>query len=136
MQICSCGGLPSRYNCYTCLKPAVMSLCSYPSNGHVKHNCTRPSGMYVTVAPDQQPYLYKCAYYQHACLLQFRFISSQVYYLCTRPSAMSVTIASHHLPCLSQIHTPSQQSCQTLLNLHLQACMSDTLALDQHSYLL
>ena len=45
-----------------------------------KHNCTRPSGMYVTVASDQQPCLYNSllTVCNAACLLQFHFISIYV----------------------------------------------------------
>ena len=101
-----------------------------------KHNCTRPSDMYVTAAPDQKPCLYNLLTINYAMLhVCYSFILSaiHVYYICTRPSAMSVTIASGHLPGLSLLRLTSSHVCK---NLHLQACMSDTLALDQHSYLI
>ena len=106
--ICSCGGGTSRYICYTCLRSAVMSLCSYPTNGPVS-----------TIAPDHQAcmlQLYLTSSHVFiicllsACLLQFHLISIHVYYICNRQSTMSVTIAFDHLPCLSQLHSPAVMS--------------------------
>ena len=78
-----------------------------PNQRAGKHNCTRPSDMFVTVAPDQKPCIFfiicLLSVCNAACLLQFHFISIDVYYICTRPSAMSVTIAFDHLPGLSQL---------------------------------
>ena len=90
-HICSCVAVTSRYICYTCLRPTVMSICSYPTNG-----------LENTIAQDHQACFYSCtwltvmpllvAYYQHACLLQFHLINIHVYYICTRPSSMSLTV--------------------------------------------
>ena len=122
----------SRYICSTCLRPAVMSLFSYPTNGMVSK-----------IAPDHQP-----------CKLQFHLTSSHVFISFILSAYMSVTVSSYQYPCILHLHptishacnncippfamsfkvAPNQQSC--LLDLHLQACMSDTLAPDQHSYLL
>ena len=103
-----------------------------PNQQAGKHNCTWPSDIYVTVAPDQQQCLYKLhTINMHFC---YSFILSASMYIylyptishvcnnCMRPFAMYFTVALN------------QQFC--LLNLHLQACMSGTLATDQHSYLL
>ena len=47
--IYSCLGWTSRYLRYTCLRPTVMSpIMLIPDKRAGKHNCTRPSGMYVT----------------------------------------------------------------------------------------
>ena len=72
------------YVFYACTQPAV------------KHNCTRPSGMYVTVAPDQQ----SCLYILHTISMHVScsfILSASMNVICTQPSAMSVTIASDHL---------------------------------------
>ena len=101
--------MTSRYICYPWPRPAVMSLCSYPTNGLVS-----------TIAPDHQACMLQLHLTSsHAfiicllsvcsavCLLQFHFISIHVYYISTRPSAMAVTIASNHLPCLPQLRLTS-----------------------------
>ena len=100
-----------------------------------KHNCTRPSGIYVTVAPDQQQCLYKLhtinINFYYSFILSAPMYNTQIHLYptinrvcnnCIRPFVMYFTVA------------PNQQIC--LFNLHLQACMSGTLAPDQHSYLL
>ena len=97
-QIGLCGTGPaymsetSRRMCYNFLRPAVMCLCSYPTNRLVS-----------TIAPDQHAsilqlhltssHVFISSYYQHACLLQFHLIRTHVYYICARPTAMSITIA-------------------------------------------
>ena len=87
-------------------------VCILPNQRTGKHSCTRPAGMHVTLATEQQPCLYKLHTISiHVCY-SFILISESMY-ICTRPSAMSVTIASDHLPCLSQLHC--------LLNWRLQA---------------
>ena len=91
------------------------------------HNCTRSSGLYVTVASDQLFNLFTISMYyrsvsilsyRHPCKLHLYPTIRHVCNNCIQSCAMSFTVA------------PNQQSC--LLNLHLQACPSDTIALDQH----
>ena len=132
-HICSCRGWTSRYICYNCLRPAVLSLCSYPTNGLVS-----------TIAPDHQ-----------ACTLQMHLTSSHVFIICLLSTCMGVTVSSYQHPCILHLHQTINHVCNNcirpyamhcisqlhltsshLLNLLLQACMSDTLAPDQHSYLL
>ena len=128
-HICSCCAGPSRYIRYTCLSPAVMSPMLVPYQWAGNHSCTRQSNKHVTVAPDQQPCLYKLHTIIHVCSSFILSASmdptiSHVCNSCIRPFAMYLTVA------------PNQQSCLCLLNVHIQACMSDTLAQGQHSYLL
>ena len=100
-----------------------------PSCRACKHNCTRPSGIYVTVVPDKQPCLFKlntisihvCYSFILSASVNITFAPDPCLNDCIRQFAMSFTVA------------PNQQSC--LLNLRLQACMSDTLAHEKHSYL-
>ena len=61
--------------------------------------------------------------YQHPCILHLRTTISHVCNNCTLPFSMSLAIASN-------------QKSYHSVNLCLQACMSDTLAPDQHTYLL
>ena len=110
-HICSYVAESNIYICYTCLRPACMSLCPYPTNGLVSK-----------IVPDHQACIYSCtrlavmsllvAYYQHGCLLQFHLISIHVYYICTRLSAMSVKIPSDHIPFLNQLHLTSSHICK------------------------
>ena len=44
--------------CYICLRPAAMSAMLVPGKQAGMHSCTRQSGSYVAVAPDQQSFLY------------------------------------------------------------------------------
>ena len=82
-------GCASRYVCYTCLRPAVMPSMLVPDQWAVKHNCTRPSGMYVTVAPDQQ-----------SCLYMLHTISMNVSYSFILSASMNVIFTPSHQPCL------------------------------------
>ena len=90
-----------------------------------KHNCTRPSGMYmyVAVAPGQQPchYSYKSHTISANVCYSFILSASIGYYICTKPSAISVTIASDHLPCILQWHKTSSHICKTYAYKH--ACL-------------
>ena len=107
--ICSCWGL-NKQVCMLhlpCLRPAVMSLCSYPTNGLVS-----------TIAP-----------YHQACKLQLCLNSSYVFISCIITIsihvfcsfilsasmyinyAMAVTIAFDHLQCLSQFNITSNHVC-------------------------
>ena len=61
------------------------------------------SGMYVTVAPDQQPCLYKL--YTTSIHVCYSLILSASIYI------MSVTFAYDHLPCLSQMHLINSHVC-------------------------
>ena len=54
-----------------------------------KHNCTRPSGMYVTIAPNQHP-----------CLFTLHTISIHVFYSFILSASMYVAFAPDHQPCL------------------------------------
>ena len=76
-------GLNSRCICYTCLRLAVMSPMLIPDQRHSKHSCNRPSGMYVTVTPDQQP-----------CLYMLHTISMHGCYSFILSASMYVTFAS------------------------------------------
>ena len=110
------------------LRPAVMSSMLVPDQWAVKHNCIRPSGMYVTVAPDQQSCLYMLHTISMHVSYSFILVASMNVYLhpaishvcnnCIRSFVMYLTVA------------PYQQSC--LLNMHLHACMSEKLAPDQY----
>ena len=64
------------YICCSCLRPAVMSLCSYQTNGLVS-----------TIAPDH-----------HACILQLHLTSSHVFISCILSASMSVTVSSYQDP--------------------------------------
>ena len=66
-----------------------MSPMLVPNQQAGKQNCTRPSGMYVTVAPDQQPRLY-----------MLPTISMHVCYSFTLSTSMYVMFAPNHQPCL------------------------------------
>ena len=81
--------LCQQYVGYTCLRPAVMSSMLVPDHRAVKHNCTRSSGMYVTVAPDQQ-----------SCLYMLHTISMHVSYSFILSASMNVIFAPSHQPCL------------------------------------
>ena len=75
----------------------VFYVCTRPRA--VKHNCTRPSDMYVTVAPDQQ----SCLYMLHTISMHvsYSFILSTSMIVIFSPGHQpSVTIASDHLSCL------------------------------------
>ena len=108
-----------------------MSFCSYPTNGLVS-----------TIAPDH-----------HACILQFQLTSSHVYIRRILSACMSVTVSSYQHPCILHLHPAISHVCKNCTgplpmsltvasnqqsyhsaNVCLQACMSDTLALDQHTY--
>ena len=82
-------GCASRFVCYTCLRPAAMTTMLVPDQWAVKHNCTGPSGMYVTVAPDQQ-----------SCLYMLHTISMRVSYSFILSASMNVIFAPSHQPCL------------------------------------
>ena len=119
------------YICYTCLRPSDMFLCSYPTNGLVS-----------TIPPDH-----------HACILQFQLTNSHVFIRRILSACMSVTVSSYQHPCILHLHqiichlcnnctwpflmyltvAYNQQSYHSA-NLCLQACMSCTLAPDQHAY--
>ena len=74
---------------YTCLRPAIMSSMLVLDHRAVKHNCTRSSGMYVTVAPDQP-----------SCLYVLHTISMHVSYSFILSASMNVIFAPSHQPCL------------------------------------
>ena len=132
--------------------PSHQQICLNQLQLTCKHICicgAEPAGIYVTHASDLQLQLhqtiklvcYSCTWpatlhtisiqhksavtvssYKHPCILHLNLAISHGCNNCIRPFVKSFTSAFN------------QQSC--LLNLHLQACMSDTLAPDQHSYLL
>ena len=110
-----------------------MYLESYPTNGLVS-----------TIAPDQ-----------HACILQLQLTSSHIFIRRVLSAYMSVTVSSYQHSCILHLHptishvcnictqpfpmsltVASNQQSYHSANLCLQACMSDTLAPDQHTYLL
>ena len=68
--------------CYTCLRRADMSLCSYQSNGLVS-----------TIAPDH-----------HACILQLHMTSSHVFIRGILSACTSVTVSSYQHPCILHLH--------------------------------
>ena len=109
-----------------------MSLCSYPTNGLVS-----------TISQDHR-----------ACILQLHMTSSHVFIRRILSAYMSVTVSSYQHPCLLHLHPTISHVCNNCalpfpmsltiasnqqlyhsVNLCLQACMSDTLAPDQHTYL-
>ena len=81
-----------------------------------KNNCTRPLGMYVTIAPNLQPCFLRCtlsaymsvtvSYYQNLCILHLYLTISHVCNNCIRPFATSIKVApnqqsiSNHMCCL------------------------------------
>ena len=108
-----------------------MSQCSYPTNGLVS-----------TIAPDH-----------HACILQLHLTSNHVFMRRIQSACISVTVPSYQLPGLLHLHPTISHVCNNCTrpfpmsltvasnqqsyhsaNLCLQACMSDTLARDQHTY--
>ena len=110
-----------------------MSLSSYPTNGLVS----------------------KIAPYHHGCILQLHMNSSHVYIRRILSACTSVTVSSYQHPCILHLHPTISHVCNNCIlpfpmslsiasnqqsyhsvNLCLQACMSDTLAPDQHTYLL
>ena len=110
-----------------------MSLCSYPTNRLVS-----------TIAPNH-----------HGCILQLHMTSSHVLIRRTLSACTSVTVSSYQYPCILHLHHTISHVCNNYtlpfpmsltiahiqqshhsVNLCLQACMSDTLAPDQHTYLL
>ena len=68
-----------------------------PNQHAGKHNCTRPSGMYMyaVVAPDQQPCLYSYKLHTISIHVSYSFILS---------ASMYITFARDHQPCLKQLH--------------------------------
>ena len=92
-HIRSCGGWTSRYICDTCLRPAVMSLFSYPTNGLVS-----------TIAPDHQ-----------ACMLQLHLTSSHVFIICLLSACMSVTVSSYQRPCILHLHQTINHVCNNCI---------------------
>ena len=83
-HICSCVAEP-----YTCLRPKVMSLCSYPTNSLVS-----------TIAPDH-----------HACILQLHLTSSHVFIWRILSACMSVTVLSYQHPCILHLHLTISHVC-------------------------
>ena len=71
------------------LRPAAMSLCSYPTNMLVS-----------TIAPDH-----------HACILQLHLTSSHVFISCILSACMSVTVSSFQDPCILHLHTTISHVC-------------------------
>ena len=59
-----------------------------PNQRAGKHNSTRPSGMFVTVAPDQQ-----------SCLHNLLTIRMNVCYSFILSASMYITFAPNHQPC-------------------------------------
>ena len=95
--------------CYTCFRPAVMSLCSYPTNGLVS-----------TIAPDH-----------HACILQLHLTSSHVFISCILSAYMSVSVSSYQDPCILHLHPTISHVCNKCIWL---CPMSLTVASNQQSY--
>ena len=89
-HICSCGGSTSRYICYTCLRPAVMSLCLHQTNRLVS-----------TIPPDHQ-----------SCMLQLHLTSSHVFIICLLSACMSVTVSSYQHPCILHLHQTINHVCK------------------------
>ena len=125
MHICSLWGWTSRYICYTYL-PQTNSYGRYALTQRAgKHSCSIPSGMYVTDASGQQ-----------LCLYKLHTIHMHVCYSLILSVSMYITFVHDHQLCPLGLHPTirhfSQQSC--LLNLHIQACMSDAIVPGQHLY--
>ena len=79
--------------CYTCLRPVVMSLCSYPTKGLVR-----------TIAPDH-----------HACILQFHLTSSHALISCILSACMSVTVSSYQDPRILHLHPTINHVCNNCI---------------------
>ena len=111
---------------------------------HLPQTCSYVPMLYLTnrlvsiIAPEH-----------HACILQLHLTSSYAFIMCTLSACMSVTVSSFQDPCILHLHPTISQVCNNCtwpfpmsltvvisVNLCKQACMSDTLAPDQHSYLL
>ena len=85
-HICSCGAVSAGLSVTLASDPQLcLNSMLVPDQWAVKHNCTRPSGMYVTVSPDQLACLYM-PHIQSACM---SLISIHECY-----------IAPSHQPCL------------------------------------
>ena len=97
-----------------CYVPMVI-----PKQQAGKHNCIRPSGIYVTVAPDQQPCPYKL--YTIGIPVCYSFILSASMSISFASSTMPIISSSDHLPCLSQLHLTSSHVCLTCAYKH--ACL-------------
>ena len=69
--------------------PAVMSLCSYPTNKLVS-----------TIAPDNQ-----------SCVLQLHLTSSHVLIISLLSACMSVTVSSYQHPCILTLHQTINHIC-------------------------
>ena len=74
---------------YTCHRPKVMSLWSYPTNGLVS-----------TIAPDHQ-----------ACMLQLHLTISHVITICLLSACMSATVSSYQHPCILHLHQTINHVC-------------------------
>ena len=106
---CSCVAKPAGI-CYTCLRRADMSLCSYPTKGLVS-----------TIAPDH-----------HASILQLQLTRSQVFISCILSACMSATVSSYQDPCILHLHPTIRHVCNNCI---WPFPMSLTVASNQQSYL-
>ena len=83
----------TRYIFYTCLRPTVMSLSSYPTNGLVS-----------TIAPGHQ-----------ACMLQLHLTSSHVFIICLLSVCMSVAVSSYQHPYILHLHKTINHVCNNCI---------------------
>ena len=104
-HICSCVAKPAVIYVTLASDPQLV-----PDSQAGKHNCTRPSCMYFTVAPELQP-----------CLYKLHTISMYVCYSFILSGSMYITFAPDHQPCLNK--------CIWLFPIYL------TVASNQQSYL-
>ena len=87
-HICSCEGGTIRYICYTCFISAVMSLCSYTTNGLVS-----------TIAPDHQACMLQLHLTQ-PCLHDLLTVCMHDCYSFILSASMYITFALDRKPCL------------------------------------
>ena len=70
--------------------PSILHL--HPTISHVCNNCIWPFPMSLTVASNQQSYLYTCAY-KHICLIHLHRTRINICYSNIQPSVLSVSLA-------------------------------------------
>ena len=110
-HICSCVAEPAGI--YMLHLPQTRSYVRMllPNLRPGKHNCTRPSCMYFTVAPD---------------------LSSHVFISCILSACLSVTVSSYQDPCIVHLHTTISHVCNNCIR---PFPISLTVASNQQSYL-
>ena len=130
------------------------------TNKHICSCVAEPTGIHVTLASDPQIYptnglVTTILPDHHACILQLHLTTGHVFIRHILSTCMSVTVSSYQHPCILHLHptishvcnnctqpfpmsltVASNQQSYRSVNLCLQACITDTLAPDQRTYLL